>query len=207
MMGQDGEAHQSISFYEDSYFIGYTSYQQVSRPFRLAPDRTPRQPLVPPRYLQHMPPLTPFILFPEGYKALIGMFRQSHGAGEQHILHLSISHLLVQVLKRSFKERTTRFYTNCALRRLTYPFGAYWPHIAHIEMHQSKPLARLELILLPPSPPEGLIHFLIVDRATCIIFSNDDLPPEGLGHIPLCISVLHIQAIECRQSYWTIALP
>ena len=34
----------------------------------MAPDRTPRQPLVPPRYLQHMLPLTPFILFPEGYR-------------------------------------------------------------------------------------------------------------------------------------------
>ena len=35
-----------------------------------------------------------------------------------------------------------------------------------------------------------LIHFLTVDRATCIVFSDDDLPPEGSGHIrPLYISV------------------
>ena len=38
--------------------------------------------------------------------------------------------------------------------------------------------------------PEGLIHFLIADRATCIVFSDDDLPPKGLGRIcPLYISV------------------
>ena len=37
---------------------------------------------------------------------------------------------------------------------------------------------------------EGLIHILTADRATCILFSNDELPPEGLGHIrPLHISV------------------
>ncbi|RVW73768.1 hypothetical protein CK203_057621 [Vitis vinifera] len=37
------------------------------RPFRLALDKTPRRPLVPLGYLQHALPLTPFILFPEGY--------------------------------------------------------------------------------------------------------------------------------------------
>ena len=33
--------------------------------------------------------------------------------------------------------------------------------------------------------PEGLIHFLTADRAMCIMFFDDDLPPEGLGHIRL----------------------
>ena len=37
---------------------------------------------------------------------------------------------------------------------------------------------------------EELIHILTVDKATCIVFSDDDLPPEGSGHIrPLYISV------------------
>ena len=30
---------------------------------------------------------------------------------------------------------------------------------------------------------EGLIHFLIAYRVTCIAFSNDDLPPEVLDHV------------------------
>ena len=30
--------------------------------------------------------------------------------------------------------------------------------------------------------PGGLIHFLTADKATCIVFSDDDLPPEGLDH-------------------------
>ena len=37
---------------------------------------------------------------------------------------------------------------------------------------------------------EGLIHILTVDRATCIVFFDEDLPSEGSGHIrPLYISV------------------
>ena len=31
--------------------------------------------------------------------------------------------------------------------------------------------------------PEELIHFLTADRATCIVFSDDDLPPEGSSHV------------------------
>ena len=38
--------------------------------------------------------------------------------------------------------------------------------------------------------PEGLIHFLTIDRATCIVFSDDDLPPEGLDRVrPLFIDI------------------
>ena len=38
--------------------------------------------------------------------------------------------------------------------------------------------------------PGGLIHFLIADRAKCIVFSDNDLPPEGSDHVhPLFIDV------------------
>ncbi|RVW66865.1 hypothetical protein CK203_064255 [Vitis vinifera] len=30
---------------------------------------------------------------------------------------------------------------------------------------------------------KGLIHMMTAGRATCIVFSDDDLPPEGLDHI------------------------
>ena len=32
---------------------------------------------------------------------------------------------------------------------------------------------------------EGLIHMVIVGIATCIVFSDDDLPPDGLDHTRL----------------------
>ena len=39
---------------------------------------------------------------------------------------------------------------------------------------------------------EGIIHFLIVDRATCIAFSDNDLPPKGSDHVrPLFIDVAY----------------
>ena len=38
--------------------------------------------------------------------------------------------------------------------------------------------------------PERLIHFLKADRATCIVFLDNDLPPEGSDHVrPLFIDV------------------
>ena len=38
--------------------------------------------------------------------------------------------------------------------------------------------------------PEGLIHMMTVGRATCIVFSDDDLPPEDSDHTrPLYISI------------------
>ena len=38
--------------------------------------------------------------------------------------------------------------------------------------------------------PERLIHMVMVGRATCIVFSDDDLPPKGSDHTrPLYISV------------------
>ena len=37
---------------------------------------------------------------------------------------------------------------------------------------------------------EGLIHLLIADRATCNVFSDDDLPPKGSNHVrPLYIEI------------------
>ena len=69
MMGWDGEAPQPISLYEESYFVGYIPRQQIPRPFSLTPDRIYGPPPVSPVYLQHVPPMTPFILFPEEYRS------------------------------------------------------------------------------------------------------------------------------------------
>ena len=68
MMGWDGEAPQLISLYEESDVVGYIPRQQISRPFSLTPDKVYEWPPVSPVYLQHVPPTTPFILFPEEYR-------------------------------------------------------------------------------------------------------------------------------------------
>ena len=67
MMGWDGEAPQPISLYANLEFSVYTQGQQVSSPFRLTPDDVPRQTAISSVYLQHVPPMKPFILFPEEY--------------------------------------------------------------------------------------------------------------------------------------------
>ena len=67
MMGWDVETPQPISLYTDSDFNGYTSSQQIPRPFILIPDEVPKQTSISPIYLQHVPPMTPFILFREEY--------------------------------------------------------------------------------------------------------------------------------------------
>ena len=146
MMGWDGEALQPISLYEDSNFIGYTSDQQVPRPFILTPNRTPKRPSVPPGYLQNAPPMTPFILFPEGY-----------GPAHKDVQIVTQSGRVAQPppIDRSFvgaatREKTTRFYACCGLCRLAYQFGAFWPHLAHIKMHLSEHSARSRLIPLLP---------------------------------------------------------
>ena len=68
MMGWDGEAPQPISLYTNLDFSGYTSSQHIPRPFKLIPCEVPKQTLVSPLYLQHVPPMTPFILFLEEYE-------------------------------------------------------------------------------------------------------------------------------------------
>ena len=67
MMDWDGEAPQTISLYEESNFVGYTSNQRILRPFMLTPYRTYRPPLVSLVYFQHSPLMTPFILLLKGY--------------------------------------------------------------------------------------------------------------------------------------------
>ena len=67
MMGWDVGAPQLISLYTDSDFSGYTFGQQIPRPFRLIPNEVPKQTSISPLYLQHVPPMTPFILFLNEY--------------------------------------------------------------------------------------------------------------------------------------------
>ena len=67
MVGWDAEAPQPISLYIDSDFSGYTSGKQIPRPFRLIPDEVRKQTSISPIYLQHVSPITPFILFLEEY--------------------------------------------------------------------------------------------------------------------------------------------
>ena len=188
MMGWDVEAPQPICLYVDSSFSGYTHGQQVSRPFRLIPDDVPRQTTVSPIYLQHVPPMAPFILFSEEYGPV---------------------HRDVQIVTRSGRVAQPlpidRPFTGIDARdeiqreddeilhqlRTTQARISIWCLLASSSTHKDALIRALNQIRVDTATtPGGLIHFLTTDKATCIVFSDDDLPPEGSDHVrPLFIDV------------------
>ena len=78
----------------------------------------------------------------------------------------------------------------CQLRT-TQARISIWSLLASSSTHRDALIRALNQIRVDTATTlEGLIHFLTVDRATCIMFFDNDLPPEGLDHVrPLFIDV------------------
>ena len=169
-------------------FSGYTHGQQVSRPFRLIPDDVPQQATVSPVYLQHVPAMTPFILLPEEYWPV---------------------HRDVQIVTRSGRVAQTppidRPFAGIDARdeiqreddeillqlRTTQAHISIWSLLPSSNTHREALIKALSHIRVDTATtPGGLIHFLTTDRATYIVFSDNDFPPEGSDHVrPLFIDV------------------
>ena len=66
-----------------------------------------------------------------------------------------------------------------------------WSLLASSSTHRDALIRALGQIRVDTTTtPDKLIHFLMADRATCIVFSDDDLPPERSDHVrPLFIDV------------------
>ena len=66
-----------------------------------------------------------------------------------------------------------------------------WSLLASSSTHRDALIRALNQIRVDTATtPGGLIHFLTANRATCIVFSDDYLPPKGLHHVrPLFINV------------------
>ena len=83
---------------------------------------------------------------------------------------------------------------NEILRQLqsTYAWISIWSLLVTSSTHRDALVQALSQIRVETfTTPEGLIHMMIVDRATCIVFFVDDLPPEGFDHTrPLYITVV-----------------
>ncbi|KAL6319866.1 hypothetical protein AAG906_036936 [Vitis piasezkii] len=153
-----------ISLYEDSDFSGYIHGQQVPRPFRLIPDEIPRQTTVSPVYLQHVPPMTPFILFPEEY-----------GPVHRDVKIITQNGRVAQPppIDRPFVGTDARE----EVQREDDEILRYL--LASSSTHRDALIRALSQIIVDTTTTlEGLIHFLMADRATCIVFSYDDLPPD-----------------------------
>ncbi|RVW20493.1 hypothetical protein CK203_115056 [Vitis vinifera] len=75
--------------------------------------------------------------------------------------------------------------------RTTQARISIWSLLASSSTHRNALIRALSQIIVDTTTTlEGLIHFLTANRATCIVFSDDDLPPEGSDHVrPLFIDV------------------
>ncbi|KAL6335050.1 hypothetical protein AAG906_026430 [Vitis piasezkii] len=114
--------------------------QQISRPFSLTPDKIYGPPPVSPIYLQHVPPRTPFIL-PEEYRPLTRSAREEVQREDDEILR---------------QLRTTQ-------ARISI-----WSLLASSSTHRDALVRALGQIRVDTATtPEGLIHMLTADRATC----------------------------------------
>ena len=188
MMGWDGEAPQPISLYANSEFSVYTQGQQVSSPFRLTPDDVPRQTAISPVYLQHVPPMTPFILFPEEYGPVhrdVQIVTRSGRVAQPPPVDRPFAGIDARdEIQREDDEILRQL-------RTTQARISIWSLLASSSTHRDALFRALSQIRVDTATtPGGLIHFLTADRATCIVFSNDDLPPEGSDHVrPLFINV------------------
>ncbi|RVW67920.1 hypothetical protein CK203_063499 [Vitis vinifera] len=93
----------------------------------------------------------------------------------------------------------------CQLRT-TQARISIWSLLASSSTHRDALVRALGQIRVDTATtPKGLIHMLTVDRATCIVFSDDDLPPEGSNHVrPLFIDVVVSgrSGVVCSAGQW-----
>ncbi|KAJ9687255.1 hypothetical protein PVL29_015932 [Vitis rotundifolia] len=156
---------------------GVTLGPQMPAPFRLVPGAASvRAATFEPLILPHYSIRTPFILIPDVEEVQAPCVDDPQTLDVQYILRGG---------------RVMRQPPPVAARPVE---GTFAPD--EVRAKDDEILRQLQSTQAPrsgsrlPPPPEGLIHMMIAGRATCIIFSDDDLPLEGSDHTrPLYISV------------------
>ena len=101
--------------------------------------------------------------------------------------------LAVRPFKGAASHEEVRRKDDEVLRQLqsTQARISIWSLLASSSTHRDALIRALSQIRVETTTtPEGLIHMMMADKATCVVFSDDDLPPEGLDHVrPLYITV------------------
>ena len=132
--------------------------------------------------------MTPFILFPEGYGPIHRdvqiVTRSGRIAQPPHVDRLFVGTDSRKEVQREDDEILRQL-------RTTQARISIWSLLASSSTHRDALIRALSHIRVnTTTTPKGLIHFLTANRATCIVFSDDDLPPEGSDHVrPLCIDI------------------
>ncbi|RVW98084.1 Pro-Pol polyprotein [Vitis vinifera] len=153
---------------------GVTLGPRKPAPFRLVPEAASVQAAtVEPLILPHYSVQTPFILIPD----VEGV--QAPYVDDSQTLDIQYEEVRVEddEILRQLQSTQARI--------------SIWSLLASSSTHRDALTRALSQIRVDTtSTPKGLIHMMTAGRATCIVFSDDDLPPEGSGHTrPLYISV------------------
>ena len=138
--------------------------------------------------------MTPFILFPKEYGPV---------HRDVHIVTRSGKIAQPPHVDRNFVGTNTRDEIQREddeiLRQLrtTQARISIWSLLASSSTHRDALIRALSHIGVDTATtPKELIHFPTANRATCIVFSDDDLPPEGSSHVrPLFIDVAYLGRI------------
>ncbi|RVW13463.1 Transposon Ty3-G Gag-Pol polyprotein [Vitis vinifera] len=175
----------------DSYEIdGVSVVPQTPAPFSLIPDEAPFQLTYPtPLVIGCQDTFVPFTLWPED--------DDSEG---REIQIVTCSGRIAQPpppavrpFEGTVSHEEVRREDDEVLRQLqsTQARISIWSLLASSSTHRDALIRALSQIRVETTTtPEGLIHMMTADRATCIVFSDDDLPPDGLDHVrPLHITV------------------
>ena len=187
MMSWDDHAPEPIMLVEDSEVDGFVLSTQLPAPFSLIPD----VPLFQLSYYHdlvagHDVPTT-FVLMPE----------DTVGFDDRDVHIVTRSGRVVQPETRplegtSSRDDVIREYDEI-MRQLqsTHARISIWSLLASSTAHRDALIRSLSRIRVESAiSSDGLIHMLTADRATCIVFSADDLPVGGSDHtMPLYITV------------------
>ena len=176
---------------DDGYKVGTMGYQ-TSTPFSLISDWVPFEltPTTPLAIVRQIPSV-PFILWPEDDDLEgrdIQIMTRSGRVVQPSPLVSSpfddvVSH---EEVKRKDDELLRQLHSTQACISI-------WSLLASSSTHRNALIQALSQIRVETTTtPKGLIHMMTADRATCIVFSDDDLPPKGSDHTrPLYIIVGH----------------
>ena len=154
----------------------------------MIPNDVPRQTTVSPVYLQHVPPMAPFIMFPEDYGPVhrdVQIVTRSGRVAQPPPIDRPFASIDAKdEIQREDDEILHQL-------RTTQAHISIWSLLASSSTHRDALIRALSQIRVDTATtPRGLIHFLTADRATCIVFSDNDLPHEGSNHVfPLFIDV------------------
>ncbi|RVW45515.1 Retrovirus-related Pol polyprotein from transposon 17.6 [Vitis vinifera] len=179
---------------------GVTLGPRMPAPFRLVPEAASVQAAtVEPLILPHYSVRTPFILIPDVAGVQAPYADDSQTLDIQYVLRggrvmrQPPPAAAARPLGGTSSQEEVRAEDDEILRQLqsTQARISIWSLLASSSTHRDALTRALSQIRVDTTTtPEGLIHMMTAGRATCIVFSDDDLPPEGSGHTrPLYISV------------------